>query len=533
MSSLAFPPISHKHPSAGNKNYPLQALSGVDLQNQIDAIQPQVDAIQPGHNFIEVVSPALGTILSSRQFTFVCRTMRKHGVDPSPFPEVKINGTIVPTSSMTLLPDSSICEIVVDLALSEGGNTIALSSNNAYFLETEVVYQINTPPLFGAFSVSYPAGQSAVKAFDTFTIDLGITGAFTDVLYESTSFTITDPTVYSATKTLQYTSALGVFQDSGTNLTVTATNTANSTITTQQYLIQIQDIAVTGSITVQPNHQGSYLVSPHLSAGTHNVRVSTDYPLSSAPTLSVPEGTLTSFVGSGTLWEAQHVITAGGSLSGQGDYTGTLYSSSLKGSSILEDSLFYWDKESPVIISATLDITNWWITDGVILLTIQIADAFTQFTGTVDLSPFGLSSVFPLIQSSSTFLKAQFQPVQADVALTAIQGIISDLAGNSISFTGSSLQTHAYHVSPETLFFPPYTNTSSVLSNAQTFTVDANSIVWFSEGSEARLSNNYALVHGVDYTVSGGNQIVLDSIRFTDEIAANALGLLTVDVYEN
>lgn len=78
----------------------------------------------------------------------------------------------------------------------------------------------------------------------------------------------------------------------------------------------------------------------------------------------------------------------------------------------------------------------------------------------------------------------------------------------------------------EVVTFPAFNGTS--LARTVPFAVDANARCRWSAGQE----QSGTLINGTDFTVADSDKIVLDPVIFADDIQANALGLMSLDTWE-
>lgn len=290
------------------------------------------------------------------------------------------------------------------------------------------------------------------------------------------------------------------------------------------------------AITVQRNQSGSYASETWFQYGTHNVRITTDYQLTQVPTLDVSRGSLSAFSGSGLTWTATLTLAA----ESDGDVVfsnAVLVNGAGAGTTINSGATHHLDNTAPTIASANFSQTDWRGNDGTVTITVACGESTTGWSGTVNLSAWGGSSSQAL-HSSGNNMVATFTPAIADVAPTNATGInIFDRAVNAGTnnnyISDNQLQTHTYRVSPEDVYFPAYTAVSAVLSGSQTFTTTADVVVTWGV-SEGQFWPTGTLVYGAgnDYIIDDNNKIHLNETTYVDEIAANALGLMFVNVRE-
>jgi hypothetical protein len=268
----------------------------------------------------------------------------------------------------------------------------------------------------------------------------------------------------------------------------------------------------------------------YLKAGAYTITMTTDYDLASTPTLSADTGSLGTFAGSGKVWTATLTIT---SQNGTGTFSSaTMVGSGGTGHTINSGATYYVDTVAPTIGAANFSTTLWHYETGSMTCTVAMGESTTGFTGTVDLSTFGLSASYALSPSGNNMV-ATFTPARVNAG-PAYSGAINvtDRSGNAATPKAQSdnqLQVIAYRVVPQNLTFAAYSAVSGALAGGATFTTDANSIVSWGTGQ----TNSGTLVYTTDYTVDDHNKIHLDETKWATTIAANALGLLNVDVLEN
>lgn len=268
----------------------------------------------------------------------------------------------------------------------------------------------------------------------------------------------------------------------------------------------------------------------YLKAGAYTVTMTTDYDLISTPTLDASIGSLSAFTGSGKTWTATLTIVAE---NGNGTFSNAvLVGSGGTGTTITSGSTYVVDTVIPIIGTANFSTTLWHYETGSMTCTVAMGEATTGFTGYINLSNFGLSTSYAMSPSGNNMV-ATFTPTRTDTAASYGTNIrVSDRCGNAAvakANTDNQLQVIAYRVAPQNVTFPAYSATSNALSGAAAFETDANSHVAWGAGQ----TNTGTLTFTTDYTVTGHNKIHLDETKWADTIAANALGLLNVDVYEN
>lgn len=172
----------------------------------------------------------------------------------------------------------------------------ALGTYGSNFTSTNTVTLNQTYPTIGARTITYPGGQSGLKASESATIASTVTN-FDTITYSGTNLTVTAPTTYAASKTVTRSGGTYVF---GTNnYTITATKASNNATSTASSAVTIADAAPTAAISWSPT--GRMLSSP---LGTnYTVTITANQQLLSAPSLVASSGTWQgSWSGSGTTW---------------------------------------------------------------------------------------------------------------------------------------------------------------------------------------------------------------------------------------
>jgi len=287
------------------------------------------------------------------------------------------------------------------------------------------------------------------------------------------------------------------------------------------------------AITVQRNQSGSYASTAYLPTGVHNVKITTDYALTQAPTLDEDLGSLGNFSGSGTEWIAVLAVVA---------QNGTLTFSNVslvngagEGTVINSGATHYIDTVAPTIASANFSVTTWRGNDGTVTLTVACGESTTGWTGRANLSAWGGSSTQALSSSGNNMIKT-FTPTIQNAGPSAAPAIyVWDRAGNAATnnnyTSDNTLQTYALRVENDDMYFPAYSAVSEVLSGSQSFTTVGE------PGGDVRVTWGVAdgqfwptgvLTYTTDYTIDDNNKIHLDETKFASEIASNSLGAMFV-----
>ena len=266
----------------------------------------------------------------------------------------------------------------------------------------------------------------------------------------------------------------------------------------------------------------------YLKAGAHTITLTADYDLTATPTLDASVGTLSVFAGSGKVWTATLTITAE---NGAGAFSNAvLVGAGGTGTTISSGASYVVDTVIPIIGTANFSTTLWHYETGAMTCVVAMGETTTGFTGLIDLSHFGLSASYTLSPSGNNMV-ATFTPARVDAGPEYGHNIrVSDRCGNPATpktDTDNQLQVVAYRLVSQVVTFPAYSSTSNPITG--TFTTDANSHVSWTAGQV----DTGALVFTTDYTVHTNNIIHLDETKWATTIAANALGLLNVTVYED
>lgn len=152
---------------------------------------------------------------------------------------------------------------------------------------TNTVKLNNLYPTVTFGSVTYPAGQTALKNTEAATVNHVVTN-FDVISYNSTELTIANPSVYAAAKGV--TRLAGSYNISTDNFMVTAKRNANGASTVKGAVVSIADGSPVISVTTPAarlrsgGNQGT-------TAQQHVITVTSTQALSVAPTMNAPEGT--------------------------------------------------------------------------------------------------------------------------------------------------------------------------------------------------------------------------------------------------
>lgn len=173
----------------------------------------------------------------------------------------------------------------------------SLNSSNAVVLN-------QTYPTIGAVTITYPAGQSAIKGSESATVASTITNADTVAYSSSSNLSVANPSTYAASKSVSRVS--GGYVVGVNNYTITATKASNGATTTRSAAVAIADTAPTASISITGS-PARLISSP--AGQSYTVTVTANQQLSSAPTLAPSSGVWSgSWTGSGTTWSRTLLI---------------------------------------------------------------------------------------------------------------------------------------------------------------------------------------------------------------------------------
>jgi hypothetical protein len=173
-----------------------------------------------------------------------------------------------------------------------GAQTVSAHGRNALgtfgntFVSTNTVTLNQTYPTIGARTITYPAGQTALKGTESATVTATITNADTVAYTTSANLSVANPSTYAASKTV--TRVSGTYVTGSNNYTITATKTSNGAVSTASSAVVIADAAPTASISITGNPT-RLLSSP--TGVDYVVVITPTETLSSAPSLTASSGT--------------------------------------------------------------------------------------------------------------------------------------------------------------------------------------------------------------------------------------------------
>jgi len=162
----------------------------------------------------------------------------------------------------------------------------ALGTFGSTVLTTNTVTLNQTYPGIAARVITYPTGQSALKGTESSTVTAAVTSADTVTYTSSADLSVTDPSVYGATKTV--TRVSGGYVIGVQNYTITATKTSNAAVTVSTAAISIANTAPTAAISIVGNP--TRLTSTP-AGKDYTVRITANQLLNALPTLVASSGT--------------------------------------------------------------------------------------------------------------------------------------------------------------------------------------------------------------------------------------------------
>lgn len=196
--------------------------------------------------------------------------------------------------------------IVTGSSSRNGAQSVTVQASNQYGTYSDTLTSSNTAtvnntaPSITITSIDYPAAQSAIKNSESATINNAISN-YDTVLFETLlgQLNISNPTVWSASKVVDYNS--GGYNISNNNLKIIATKTSNGMSTIERDIVKIANTPLSLSI----NNLASPLSSSP-SGLSDNFNLVSDQQFLSAPTLSLdssqtsPSSLTTTSSGTGT-----------------------------------------------------------------------------------------------------------------------------------------------------------------------------------------------------------------------------------------
>jgi hypothetical protein len=165
-----------------------------------------------------------------------------------------------------------------------------------------VVNLNNLRPTVTYGTKTYPAGQGALKNSETATVAVTLSDLDT-ILFTSPNgdLSITNPTLIEATKTVQR--IAGTYNISTTNLSASATRSANASTTVSSTVVYIAHSAATITVS-EPYTRLRSGGNAGTSAQNYTITITSSQNLYNAPTLTAPAGTWqgAAFIGGPTAW---------------------------------------------------------------------------------------------------------------------------------------------------------------------------------------------------------------------------------------
>ena len=174
----------------------------------------------------------------------------------------------------------------------------ALGSFGINTISTNTIVLNQTYPTIGSFTISYPATQSALKGFESATVNSTVTNGDVVAYTTGATLTVANPNTYAAIKTV--TRVSGTYLFGVNNYTISATKTSNNAVTTASTAVTIADAAPSASITITGNPARLQSSAAGLD---YTITVSASQRLNAAPTITPSSGTLQgSWVGGPQVW---------------------------------------------------------------------------------------------------------------------------------------------------------------------------------------------------------------------------------------
>lgn len=154
----------------------------------------------------------------------------------------------------------------------------------------------HTVPTIGTRTITYPAGQSALKGNEAATIAATVTNADTVTYTASTDLTVTAPNTYATTKTV--TRVGGNYVANNQNYTITAVKASNAATATATAAVTIANTPPTATISIA-NSPTRLISSP--SGLDYTIRITPNQVLNGPPVLTASSGT----------WQGNWALAAG------------------------------------------------------------------------------------------------------------------------------------------------------------------------------------------------------------------------------
>lgn len=173
-----------------------------------------------------------------------------------------------------------------------GAQKVSARAKNALGTFSDPVQSTNsvtlnqTYPTIGARTISYPAGQSALKGSESATVSATVTNFDTISYTSSADLQVANPSTYAVGKAV--TRVGGNYVVGINNYTITATKTSNAATSTASSAISIANAAPTAAITINGNP--TRLASSDAGVD-YTVKLTPSQTLSVAPTLIASSGT--------------------------------------------------------------------------------------------------------------------------------------------------------------------------------------------------------------------------------------------------
>lgn len=150
---------------------------------------------------------------------------------------------------------------------------------------TMVVSQVY--PSFGSITETYPGTQEAIKGNESMTFTMSITNADTVLYSPNAGLSVTDPSVYNATKTVTRVDETIGYQVDTNNISVTATRTANGAVSTTNLQIDVANDVPTADIIIVGTPDS---LRSSVAGEDYTVEVRSDQKMIGAPSSLVASG---------------------------------------------------------------------------------------------------------------------------------------------------------------------------------------------------------------------------------------------------
>lgn len=149
-------------------------------------------------------------------------------------------------------------------------------------------------PTVGNASYTYPAGQLAIKASESVTLDIAITNADGVDYSVASGLSVANPTLLEASKVITRADETIQYSFDADLLTVTATKSANGSITVKNFIVDVVNVAATATLSFLGNPAR---LRTDADGEQYTLQVSPSQPLIGAPTNLVAAPSAGTFTG--------------------------------------------------------------------------------------------------------------------------------------------------------------------------------------------------------------------------------------------